>query len=283
MLKFKVYFVSLMIFVASSRAIILDCEFNFFGWRLVGNIYSCIDFQLNNSVNDTSINITEVRGQHIQGLTNEDVNGLGIYYATSLNHFPKNIEAFFPKLTVIMILDGNLASVSADDIKPFPNLKLLSLSSHQIVTLDGDLFKHTPKVQGIFFGNNLITNVGHNFLAGLNDLVLVEIQRNPCINVWAETPAEIENLKSELLLRCPPLSTTSETPTTSTTTSDECSIRCTIAEETDELRARVDALTEANRKYEIALEEFMVKFSEQQERIFELEKWRREISSSPCT
>ena len=270
MLKFKVNIVFFLIFVASSRAIILNCEYVMVSWTLIGDFYTCLSSQVIQSRNETSL--TEVRGRHITGRTDENVHGFTLRNSFVLNQIPKNVEAFFPNLIAIEYHGGNLTSVSADDIKPFPNLKLLSLSSQQLVTLDGDLFKHTPKIQAIFFRDNFITNVGHNFLSDLNDLIVADFRHNPCVHFFANSFTQIENLKTMLLRQCPPLKTP-EPPTTisttSTTTSGECSIRCTIDEETDELKAKVDALTEANEKYE--------------ERFVELERRIRELSSNPCT
>lgn len=73
------------------------------------------------------------------------------------------------------------------------------------MTLDGDLFQHTPKLQEIDFSLNELEHVGHNLLAGLASLTVVDFSANPCISEEAETPEGIQELNLQLPIKCPPL------------------------------------------------------------------------------
>lgn len=207
-----------IIFISSSRGVILNCDFYMVDWAIdlkstIGNLYTCTTATDEASGNYTAL--VDVRGAHSQGRTNKDVQGLSVWNQVSYFQIPRNIESFFPNLVGLAFWSGIFTSITADDLKPFPSLKLLDLSHNKLVTLDGDLFKHTPKIQAIYFFDNLITDVGNDLLTGLTDLKAVDFEDNTCISFQAYSPAAIESLKTELRLRCSTSAATTPKPTTS--------------------------------------------------------------------
>jgi len=186
------------------------------------NLYTC---QVTKAygVNAT---LTAIKGTHLSGKTNEDVQGLELIDVYSFDQIPINLDHFYPNLIAIEFSKGNLSSVTANDLKPFSNLKILSIWKNKIVTIEGDLFRFTPNIQWIYFNNNMITSVGSDLLSELSNLTYANFGYNPCISTVATGGAEIESLKTELLNKCPSLYTT--TPAESTTP-DECwTIICKI-------------------------------------------------------
>ena len=111
-------------------------------------------------------------------------------------------------MIIINFWQGNITTISAEDLKPLPNLLMLIIGGQKLITIDGDLFKHTPWVTDILFNDNIIENVGLDLLTGLTNLTYVDFTSNTCINRSADTPAAIENLRNELISQCPPLATT---------------------------------------------------------------------------
>lgn len=256
----------IVIFVSSSRGIVFNCDFGLQGFLSLGYLYTCSVYREDVSGNNTAL--VDVRGSHVSGKRNENVESIILYYQNSYNRIPTNIDNFFPNLTAIQFVYGSLTSVTAEDLQPFPNLRMFSAPYSKLVYLDGDMFKHTPKIQILEFYVNPITNVGYDLLTGLTDLVLVDLRSVSCINSYANSRAAIRSLNNELLRQCPPLATTtaeaSTTLTSTTSGPSECSIRCTIDEEIDRLRSQVDALIEANEMYE-------KKFIKMEERLVALE------------
>lgn len=193
---------------------------------------------------------------------------------TELSRLPKNIELFFTNLIVLFWDAGNLLSITAEDLKPFPGLKMFAVYDNNLVSLDGDLFQHTTKLNFIEFASNRITNVGPNLLGNLAELIEVDFSNNLCISANATTPEGIQTLKLKLAMQCPSLATTQVTATTTEqgyTTNmqspppvappieDNCSIRCSMDEEFDELSENVRQQSEMIKiqsySIQIALEE----------------------------
>lgn len=108
-------------------------------------------------------------------------------YRQTLNALPKNIDRFFPNLIAIVIVNSYFITITAEDLQPF--LKLLYFVSHTnpLVSLDGDLFKHTRKLKFIRMNNSQLQHVGNDLLSGLSDLEYSDFRKNPCINVEANT------------------------------------------------------------------------------------------------
>lgn len=176
-----------------------------------------------------------------------------------LTKIPSGIEMYFANLEAIHWTSGDISSIDSSTFKPFPDLILISLNLNKLVTLNGDLFQHTRKLQQFHVYKNLLKHVEDNLLAGLTDLSAVQFQLNPCIDVYAGTPQQIQELELQLPIQCPP-----EIECPSTCMINDVMERiaelerpdpCTSNEETNEIRKRME----------------------------EIEKVVSELSSSPCS
>lgn len=240
----------------------------------VGTVYTCWRAQISNYNNSTSLE--SVQQNHLEGKINSDVRALRVESdATRMKKLPKNIEGFFPNLEVLIWVYGNLMSITADDLKPFPEMKNLALWDNEIVSLDSDLFQHSPMLDVFHVTSNKIANVGHNVLANLNELREVWFSNNPCISFIAQTPQQIAELKQMLVAQCPSLTTT--TQTTSTTTGVICDVSCTVNDEIDELVKVVEVLEKVNNEQLRINDNQNLVNAKNEERISELEMHLREI------
>lgn len=218
---------------------------------VIGTTYTCeVNSGLNPGITEIT-EITEIHGNHLPGRSNLDVEAFQTLSMEAFRMMPTGIERFFPNLLLLQFFSGILSSVSSEDLSAWPNLTMFSAQRNKIEILDGDLFQNAPQLKWIDLSSNLIQNVGTNLLSNLNELTYISFIDNPCINSFANTPQEIENLKSQLLTQCPPLTTEapnttvtvpSTTDVVSSTTVDPCIPRCSINEETDELRLRIEEL-----------------------------------------
>lgn len=197
---------------------IFNCQYQVTLWAKVGTAYKC-EAIVNIAGNDKFL--VEVRGNHLVGKSDADVEALAIRNQ-DLSKFPKGIEHFFPNLRIIFLHNSNLWSLSAEDLRPFPGLMYLNIDSNKIVSLDGNLFQFTPRLLYIDFEGNFLYHVGIGIFSGLNYLQTVNFKANPCINLLADAPHEIQQLNQQLPIKCPPLSvktsTSSPLPTPVTTT-----------------------------------------------------------------
>lgn len=274
---------------------------------MIGNVYHC-NPQVSSTQDRT---LTEVRGNHLSGRTNSDVEYL-LIYNQNLNYVPDHIQAFFPNLRGVEWFNSNLLEVSASDLRQFPNILIFSAFVNKLITIESDLFEFTPHLQWISFYNNLIQHVGYDLLSNLTDLQTISFETNPCINEYAVGSPAIMELNQRLPLLCPPIEATSATPQTTTstststttttststttflptttsisatTTSEEpdgyCAIGCVDRIETSEsqillLQSQVALQNEVIAQLERANENY-------ESRIVELEMQMREINSGPCS
>jgi len=185
---------------APSSGVIFDCDFKMVNFRVVGKLYTCGTEKASGKY----LWLTNVKGTHTDGRSNRDIQGLIVKHDYPFNQLPTKISKYFPKLVAMQFMDGNITSISAEDLKSFPQLKLLGVYSHKLTTIDGDLFKYTPHLQLIDFDENVITNVGQNLLSGLTELKRVYFKKNTCINGDADNPDKIKTLKKDLIQQCPP-------------------------------------------------------------------------------
>lgn len=135
-----------------------------------------------------------------------------------------------------------MPSIDSSLLAPFSNLLHLE---NKLVSLNGDLFQHSRKLQTIYLDGNLLEHVRHDLLAGLTYLTSVYFEANPCINTKAHAAQQIQELNRQLPIQCPPLDTTKDPPTTTTSTTsepNECSPSCTSSEGAQEMKKRIEAL-----------------------------------------
>lgn len=218
----------------------------------------------------------EIGGNHSNGKSAEVVEAFDNTQTLGSSSIPQNINKFFTNILVIRWGSSNLGTITAEDLKPFENLKELFLYFNKIVAIDGDLFRYNRKLQWIDFSGNKIEHVGKDLFTGLKDLKVVYFESNPCTEGIAYTPVAIQELNIQLPIRCPPFAATGAFTTISTTEANHCTARFETNEELDELRRLLHKQTET-----IAKQEQMN--SEHEQRIGKIEKQLKELSGNLCS
>lgn len=269
-----------------SHGVTLRCIYDDVAWALIGTRYSCNAFIIDLGNLTT---IYAVEGTHLEGRSHADVEVINISNFQVINHIPFGFDHFFPNLILVDWFRGNLTTVSADRLEQFPNMIMLNLEHNSLVSLDGDLFKNSGKLQWLAISDNLLLHAGHGLLDDLHDLETAHFEGNPCINFFAGTPERIQELRTQLAIRCPPLD---ETTTEVTTTEiEECSAGCEIQieslenavfEESRGLRNEIEQLQEDNARHEERISQQDEVIADYETRIAELERQIREILTSPC-
>src|SRR5690349_17859516 len=83
----------MVIAIKISQGVIFDCDFNFYGeFPVLGYVYTC---RPNVIASESGLFLEDVRGNHLEGMSNRDVECLWIYQQ-NLTFIPKDIEKFFP-------------------------------------------------------------------------------------------------------------------------------------------------------------------------------------------
>lgn len=296
-----IYLLAATLLAFPVKAIQFDCNFGFFSpW--IGPRYTCHATVINSS----SSALESVTGVHETGRSDDDVEYLYIRNQ-NLPFIPEGIANFFRNLDSLAISETSLMSISANDLRPFPRLLFIYLYGQQLTSIDGDLFTYTPHLQQVHFNFNLIQHIGHDLVTGLNNLTILYLQGNVCIDQVAGNRADVLSLGPRLSVFCPPLNiqTTEATTTTEiTTTTDKNIDQCMCDGEIEELhelnrdlRIHVNNLqesnTDQNRKIEQQSEEIeQLQLSNEQliqvnaafeKRLLEVEMRLIEIGSTPCS
>lgn len=117
--------------------------------------YFLLDFAYYYTCEETIISIdnpataTEISGNHLEGKGNVDVKVFLIGNRQILEAIPNGIGKFLPNVEIFSSWRGNCSSVdsSVDSsvFEHFSNLLSIELAFHRIVTLESDLFQHTPE------------------------------------------------------------------------------------------------------------------------------------------
>lgn len=192
-----------MCFAHSVDSVTFECDFRMAGVPLValGDVYLCIP---NVVIDDDDSGVLEsVTGEHLEEKTNDDVLLLNIFQH-NMSFVPKNIIDFFPNLKGINWHDSDLAAISAEDLKPFPQLKYLGIRFTPLKTLDSDLFQYTPNLQYITFAGSKIHHVGANLVTNLKDLKILDFTNCECIHKMAKTEEQVAELNELLPIKCSP-------------------------------------------------------------------------------
>ena len=275
----------LVINVLAVSSIEIECQFSLSRWdNFVNNPYRC--WVLSVSRADETV-ITRINGNHLVGRTNFDVNDFDWRY-NPVGYVPSNIDAFFPNIKSVQFFKTQLTSISANDLNQFPNLKSLYVHHNNLTILEGDLFDGTPNLRFINFDYNPFQNISQNLIDGLDQLKEAWFFIAGCLNFYAQTPAQLEELRIMFVTNCPfnPPTTTEIIPTT---TENQCSNACVdlidenvvkLSIEVTELR---DGIAQVRLENEKLREDSAAREEVANERFAELERQLRELHSLPCS
>lgn len=185
-----------------SRAISFNCSYrwnryDYYGW----NVYECSVTKLH--LDERNVDkITEVNGTRQIRERTTVIASLSID-SQNMQHFPVNIEKFFPDLALLIFPYNSLTNISNHHLAPFPYLECLDLHSNKITSVDSNLFYGLKSLIYIDLSYNNIMHVGQDFI--LPQVGTIDFQSNPCIN--KRTNGEynaITHLRIMLLENCPP-------------------------------------------------------------------------------
>lgn len=231
------------------------------------DLYACNPATLMDIGNSTTV--TEINGTHMAGRSDAHVQVLIVDGGhENLTTIPEGIENSFD-IEGLEWRNGNLSTIDSSTFRPWPNLFYINLGGNKIVSLDGDLFKHTRKLLWIYFDANLLEHVGEGLLTGLTDLMEVEFNTNPCTSGYANNPEDIQELNYQLPIDCPPLAITTDPPTTTIST-----FSCTNNEDSQEIKKMIGELQKQMKDEMKKMMDLMME---------KLEKAVREVNSNNCS
>lgn len=147
--------------------------------------------------------LSQVEGQLDIVKNNDDVKFLNIT-SKNLRNFPIGLEIFFPNLEIIILSCAKLKQITHENLKPFGNkLKYLALSESAIVSIEGNLFKSTPKIFFLQIESRNLENINKNVFEPIKLSLKVLKVHLPCVGFLHEDENEdILNLIKEIKNSC---------------------------------------------------------------------------------
>jgi hypothetical protein len=250
----------LLVGLSLSQALVLNCTFTHHTtYRYLGTFYECMTAQVINTGS-----ILSIEGKHNAGKNNSLVLSFSVR-SQPLSKIPEGLGLFFPNLLNLHIDSTNLTSITKDDIKQFPKLKILIIERTKITTLEDQLFfSNYQNLRQVEFVSNQIKNVGYNLLYYFQATYYSPKEMfitftEPCITQYAQTKQEIAELGRQLRTKCP-LNGITTTTLRPTTVSNVCNSGCV-----DQIDSRYDTVLKVVDEYKL--------------RVLDLEKQIRELNA----
>ena len=142
----------------------LECSYSYdkFGY------YTCMTMNL--KLEKVNALIESVKGQHMPGKEQIDVNGM-------------------------MAVRSNNKYFSSDIFKKFPSLKVLSLMYYSVESIEQGNFEGAHNLEYIYIHNNDLGELTDNIFSGASKLVRLEMKSNSIISLSNETFAGLTSLE----------------------------------------------------------------------------------------
>lgn len=144
-----------------ASGLIFHCQYEMINWYYLGDLYSC---RANVWSTGSSTTLEEVQGVHLTGKTNADVRSLVIadQFVPSIPEGMNQTSptSLLPNLIAIQWWNSNLQTIFADDLSQYPLLRVLSIYTNKVTTLDSNLFTYTRALISIGFEYNELRHAG---------------------------------------------------------------------------------------------------------------------------
>lgn len=199
---------------SSLAKLFIECEYVILSLTTLDHPYTCeaiarhahncnVGKLLSVKTSDANAVVVGVTKNHLPSKGNDHVDYFRLMYE-ELGHFPEELENFFPNLIGLRIYKSGLKEVSKEDLRPYPQLKLLALDENEIEVLEENLFEQTPNLQWIYFDDNNIVHIAPKLLGSLSQLQWAYFSGNLCIDENAINSMQVHRLTLKMSAKCPP-------------------------------------------------------------------------------
>lgn len=176
----------------------LNCSFyNSANDIFITDLYAC--FGTTKDIEYSGITIDSVEGTHDEGKSFNDTNGLRVS-SQKWPYIPQGIGGIFKNLESLELSYCDLEVLLKEDLKQFPNLKVLSLPNNRLTSLDSGLFQFNSMLKSFDAHRNMICSVASDIFDRTNDLEEIDLTNNYCFTV-AVGKKQIQNLKRSIAER----------------------------------------------------------------------------------
>lgn len=196
--NFVRFLVLVLIYAGVSHQFELNCVFEKTGWDdvLLGSAMACKVKNLN--VTSPRQMITKVLPES----KDKVINAL-LILEQNCEFFPSGVAKYFNNLEGIAVQKSNLKKITKSDLKSFWNLRSISLFGNKLKVIENELFRYNPRLELISLFNNQLQHIFPSAFENLVHLKILYLNSNPCISQDALEPAKLDQLKCELITKCP--------------------------------------------------------------------------------
>lgn len=174
-------------------------------------------------------------GEHQSGKTDDQVLAVECGIACfQLETIPRGIVEFFPNLIALKLRHTAIKTLDGSELVGYPKLQYFQLSNCDFLQeVPGNLFTPTPELVFVDLSwNKKLSSLGDKLLNSLENLTSAFFF-NSCVNLNAETPEKIEELKAAIQESC-------EEPTSNDV---EKSVK-TLMEKNEKMETKIDEIAD---------------------------------------
>jgi len=175
----------------------IHCRYENQHFDTIGSVYACVSRLMIMESDRKVIGVSKYPANNDE----EYVNYLQIA-DQEVGFIPEEINVFFAYIIGFQMNNCSLKDVSKNELKSFPNLKLLDLSTNKLESLRADLFEYSTNLIWVSFEKNNIVTVGAEIFKSLHQLEQLNFSSNSCIDENADSVEKVEILIPKIAFKC---------------------------------------------------------------------------------
>lgn len=191
---FLIFIKFVAIGVTLSNGIVLECDF-VYHQSYWGQHYACIAKNLETTVENRTI--TEVKGEHVEGKTNDDVRKFLVEHG-KCPILPLNVGNFFKSLEVYYVMKSAVKTLTNEDLKGLDKLRIFDVSYNPIERIERGFFNGKSSIKIISFFECALKFVDSYALDPLINLEAGHFEYNHCVDFRGDHKHLLPILKRHL-------------------------------------------------------------------------------------
>ena len=178
--------------------VILECEFKTTK-TYYGSEYTCFAKNFQTSLHDRTV--TEIKGNHLQGKTNNDVKQL-MLEKQFIPYLPLKVGDFFKNLKIFFAKKSNVRHVLQGDLDGLDNLEVFDLTHNPVEQLGANFFKGHSKISTVAFYDCHLKMIDPAVLDPLKKINNIFFNLNYCIDFVSNGDDAVNAFKIEIADKC---------------------------------------------------------------------------------
>ncbi|CAO1441011.1 unnamed protein product [Diamesa hyperborea] len=170
-MKFFKFLFVILTFIKIVKALEVNC-----GFSKHSDGYNCQALAF--KVNQPNMTITGVKGNHMTGSKNNDVEVLYVTSNYQMDYLPIGLSSVFPNLNKFDVQTTSLEYISKASFKGLNNLKSINFLSGEIEVIPGDTFSELIYLQTLNLRSNKIQKFEEETFSSLENLKFLYLHEN---------------------------------------------------------------------------------------------------------